>query len=355
MNDNTEIGGNMTFSAILKRMLGRVPDDTDKREGSIVYDALAPAALEIARAAGRIGMFADEGFADTASREFLLKRAAERGLTPYPASNAVRRGEFDVPVPIGARFSAGGINYTVTEAIKGEANAYRMVCEISGGAGNRESGAMLPVDYINGLTSAELTDVLIPGEDEEDTEHFRSRYFADLEAQAFCGNVRDYADKVNEIAGVGGVKVYPAWQTGVPGSVKLAVIGSDYNAPNQTLIDSVRERIGEIAPIGHTVTVAGAANYTVNVYFKPTLQSGWNYEAARPAVKAAVSEYFRELARDWDKSDTLIVRISRVESRILDLAGIIDVSGVKLNGSAQNLTVPKDSIPVIGEVTADVN
>ena len=37
----------VTYEEILKRMLDRVPSDVDKREGSIVYDALAPAAVEI--------------------------------------------------------------------------------------------------------------------------------------------------------------------------------------------------------------------------------------------------------------------------------------------------------------------
>jgi uncharacterized phage protein gp47/JayE len=32
---------------ILERMLNRVSDDKDKREGSIIYDALAPAAIEL--------------------------------------------------------------------------------------------------------------------------------------------------------------------------------------------------------------------------------------------------------------------------------------------------------------------
>ena len=37
-----------TFSQILADMLARVPNDLDKREGSIIYDALAPAAVELA-------------------------------------------------------------------------------------------------------------------------------------------------------------------------------------------------------------------------------------------------------------------------------------------------------------------
>ena len=36
-----------TFDVILKRMLDRVSSSLDKREGSIIYDAIAPTANEL--------------------------------------------------------------------------------------------------------------------------------------------------------------------------------------------------------------------------------------------------------------------------------------------------------------------
>ena len=38
----------MSEEAILQRMLSKIPDTIDKREGSIIYDALAPASKELA-------------------------------------------------------------------------------------------------------------------------------------------------------------------------------------------------------------------------------------------------------------------------------------------------------------------
>ena len=75
----------MTYEYILERMLNRVPKDIDRREGSIIYDALAPAAAELCQMYIDLDVVLDETFADTASREYLIKRAAERGITPYPA------------------------------------------------------------------------------------------------------------------------------------------------------------------------------------------------------------------------------------------------------------------------------
>ena len=39
---------NMTFENVMDRCLARVSASVDKREGSIVYDAIAPAAAELA-------------------------------------------------------------------------------------------------------------------------------------------------------------------------------------------------------------------------------------------------------------------------------------------------------------------
>lgn len=70
-------------------------------------------------------------------------------------------------------------------------------------------------------------------------------------------------------------------------------------------------------------------------------------------VEQAVKEYFTDLAREWaDLEDHLIIRISRVESRILNVEGILDVTGTKINGKPENLVLPIDTIPVIGNLTA---
>ena len=36
------------FDTLMERMLENVSDELDKREGSVIYDAIAPAALELA-------------------------------------------------------------------------------------------------------------------------------------------------------------------------------------------------------------------------------------------------------------------------------------------------------------------
>lgn len=344
----------MTYEEILQRMLDRVPNNIDKREGSIIYNALAPAAVELAQMYIEIKRILNEGFADTASREYLIKRAAERGITPYPATPAIVKGEFNIDVPIGSRFSLDDLNYVVVEKI--EPGIFKLQCETSGSKANGYLGTLIPVEYIEGLTTAEVTEILVPGEDEEETEAFRERYFRSFDPESYGGNIADYKQKTKSIPGVGGVKVYPVWNGG--GTVKLVIINSEYQKPSSELVDQVQTIIDPvqnqgmglgIAPIGHVVTVEGVKERAVNISTNITYQQGWQWEDIKPYVEEAIDEYFLELIKEWEDVD-IIIRISQIETRILGIEGVIDVGNTEINGVAENLVLESDEIPVRGEI-----
>lgn len=352
----------VTYELILDRMLDRVlaqNPNIDTREGSIIYNALAPAAVELQNMYIQLDTILNESFADTQTRDYLIKRCAERGVNVEPATHAIRQGEFvpsTLEIEIGARFSLNILNYVVTEKISN--GVYKLQCETAGYDGNVESGALIPIEYIEGLETATLTDVLVPGEDEEDTEHLRQRYYDSLNSQAFGGNITDYKEKTNSLDGVGGVKVYPVWNGG--GTVKLVIINSDFEKPSEVLVNSVQTIIDPtqnqgngvgIAPIGHIVTVLGCNETVVNVATRITFQEGWNWEALKPYAEQAIDDYFKELASDWASLDNIIVRISQIEIRLLNLTGVLDIADTTLNGVAHNLTVEADNIPKRGNVT----
>ena len=113
---------NMTYEVILQRMLNRVPDTMNKREGSIIFDALAPAAVELQNMYIEFDWMLNQSFADTASREYLIKRAAERGIEPEKATNAILESVFDADIPFGSRFSLDKLNYVVTDFISIDEN-----------------------------------------------------------------------------------------------------------------------------------------------------------------------------------------------------------------------------------------
>ncbi len=233
---------NTTYETILERMLARVPDKFDKREGSVIWDTHSPTAIELQILYIELDTILREAYGDTASREFLILRCQERGIAPYQATRTILKGVF-VPSNVdvsGQRFNIGDINYTVKDKIAdGE---YRVECETAGKVGNQFLGNMIPMEYIKGLQSAELTEILIPGEDEEGTEDLRRRYFDSFDENAFGGNVRDYLEKTNAIPGVGKTKVTRVWNADIfpADMIPKESVETWYNGIKGTLTGEVR-------------------------------------------------------------------------------------------------------------------
>ena len=351
-----------TYEVILQRMLDRVSNDVDKRQGSIIYDALAPAALELAQMYIDLDTNINLSYADTATGEYLERRAGEFGINRKQATFAKRKGVFYasgdvlIDVPIGSRYSIGDLNYIVSEKIsKGQ---FILTSETVGTAGNEQFGSLIPIEYIENLARAELTDILVAGADEETDESLRNRYYEAVNEQPFGGNIADYKQKIQEIDGVGGVKIYPTWQGG--GTVKATIISSDYNPPSTALVSEVQtiidptlnsgQGIGQ-APIGHQVTIFGATSSTINVTARIVLQSGTTIGQIQQDVEDTLNAYLLSLRQSWKDEVTTTVRISQIESRILTVSGILDVSETTLNGATSNVTLTSDQIPTMGTVT----
>lgn len=355
---------NQTYEAILRRMLGRVPQQIDKREGSIIYDALAPAAAELAQMYMELDVNNNLSFADTATGEYLERRTLEFGIEREPATKARRKGLFfasgqaPMDVPTGSRFSIRDLDYTAISKIK--TGEWIIECETAGTAGNQEFGTLLPIEYIDGLARAELGEVLVPGEDAESDEALRQRYLEVVNEQPFGGNVADYKQKISAMDGVGGVKIFPVWNGG--GTVKVTMISSQYTSPSQELIEEVQtildpeknhgEGIG-LAPIGHTVTVAGAEGVVIDVTATLTLANDTTIGQVQTDVEDALQSYFGQLRQNWAHESALAVRVAQIDARILTVAGVVDVSHTLLNGQAGNIQLTEEQIPLLGKVTLD--
>ncbi|MDN4069274.1 baseplate J/gp47 family protein [Paenibacillus vini] len=351
-----------TFEAILERMLNRVPSNVDKRPGSIIYDALAPAAAELAQLYMELDTNINLSYADTATGEYLERRTGEFGINREQATKARRKGLFyasgDVPidVPVGSRFSINDLDYTAISKIS--TGQWMLECETPGVIGNQEFGPLLPIDYIDGLVRAELADVLVPGEDAETDDSLRQRYMDAINEQPFGGNVSDYKQKINAIPGVGGTKIFPVWNGG--GTVKATIIAANFGPTSQILIDEVQTLIDPevnsglgigLAPIGHKVTVTGAQAQVINVTATLTLAPDTTIGQVQQDVEDALSAYLLSIRQAWANESALIVRVAQVESRILTVPGVVDVANTQLNGSATNVVLTDEQIPVFGTVT----
>lgn len=356
----------LTFEAILKRMLDRVPGDVDKREGSIIYTTLAPAAWEVYEAQIQRLYAIDLLIVDTSIGDTLTRLCAQYGVNRKLATKSLRKGVFTnkdqkpFNIAIGSRFGIDGLVFKVTNLL--EEGIFALECETYGIIGNTSFGSILPIEYSEGLATATLTDVIVPGEDTESDDQLRNRYYERANDQSYGGNIADYKSKCRGIAGVGGCKVYPTWNGG--GTVKLVIIDVNYNVPSNTLIESVQGTIDPVqshgqgvgvAPIGHTVTVVPCTTKTYNVQATITLQNGYTWENVKVSIVEALEDYTLELKKVWADTQITIVRASKIENIMLDVVGVINVENIQINGAAGNLTLKDTEIPKLGEVTRNAN
>ena len=144
-----------TYEALLASALSRVASPVDKREGSMVMNGVAPSMAELAQLYIAADFVLQATYIITAPREYLIKRAHDRNMDPYPASSAVYRAEFNIEVPEGTRFSCEDLNFVVTARMDPEEDtetglSYQVTCETPGAAANNYGGTLITVEYVHG-------------------------------------------------------------------------------------------------------------------------------------------------------------------------------------------------------------
>ncbi|MGG1597604.1 baseplate J/gp47 family protein [Paenibacillus naphthalenovorans] len=357
-----------TFETILQEMLNSVPGNVDKREGSIVYNALAPAAEKLAEAYAEMARNNRLSHAQTSSGDELRKRGADFGVDPQSASKAIRKGLFYnaqnslIDVPLGGRYSAGGLNYIVKERISlGE---FRLECETAGAAGNVPTGTLLPMDYVDGLASAQLTDVIVPGEDDESDDAYKTRFFAQVRTPPTSGNRAAYRKWALSVAGVGDAYVQPRWNG--PNTVKVFILGTDMLPASAGVVQAVKDYIdpntglgegmgeGE-APAGAVTTAVAAPAVAVNITATVVLNGSRTLAQVTADFEASLTAHLAEIAKNafsvtgGDRS----VKYARIGTLLLDTPGVSDYNAASLlvNGGTANVMVSPGSVAVKGTVT----
>ena len=362
----------------LNLMLDNVPDDLDKREGSIIYDAIAPAAMVSAQQSLSLANIIRETYIKTAQGEFLDYRAVEHGTSRYAATNTEVKARFNnddgnpVNVEVGDRFASiaeSPIFYTV---IKSNADGTaEMRAEEAGTSANSYLGQVLPVTPNDNLAWAEIIEITIPARDAENDEHLRARLLNHNSWVAYGGNVADYLDMTSKIHDVGATQVYPTWDG--PGTVKLVILNNDLMPASQTLVKKVKEEIDPeesttqgygLAPIDHRVTITAPETFKVDIAMNVTIVDSVNIDSIRVNIKDSLEEFFKSLRRDWStinptvgRGYSMIIYRSKILSRVMMLEGVANATMPRLNGKDEDLQLvfnnTTSQLPVLGEVTVN--
>lgn len=363
----------------LDKMLDNVPDDIDQREGSIVFDALAPAAMVMAQQSLTMANIIRQSYIKTAQGEFLDYRAVEHGTARYAATQTEVKAKFlDSDgnainnVQIGDQFASIGetpIFYTVqkiNDDLTGELTA-----DDPGTTANSYIGQILPVTSNDSLSWAEVTEIVAPARDAETDDHLRDRLLRSDDWIAYGGNVTDYLAMLSKIKEVGAGQIYPVWNG--PGTVKLVIVDNNLMPASSTLVSKVKSIIdpvdgeGEgygLAPIDHQVTVVAPSILTINVASTVTIDSKQNGDTVKAKIKDAVENYFQLLRQSWNTVDpktgrgySQTVYRSKILSQIMSVEGVINASVPVLNGTDGDIALVFNNqisqLPVLGEVVLD--
>lgn len=387
IGDKLEI---FTYTYLLNLALKSVPDTMDKRQGSIIYDALAPVCYRLAEMYQNVRNTYIDTYAITSTGEELDNRVGEQGITRYAATYAVKKAYITdasgkpMSIPLGARFSTmsdvNPINYVAISAYYDndlqavQPGYYELRCEVAGSEGNEYAGELVNITNILGIGSAIMSTLLTPARDAESDEELRERYFESINHKSYGGNIAQYKEQISAIGGgiIGGIQVYPVWSGG--GTVKVSILDANNNVCEPEFIQNVQNEVDPenaegvggsglgLAPIGHQVTITTPDEVTINIKFDATLGTGYVLSQLAPSIEDAIDNYIKELRDNWDKADnyggySLTAYHSRFVAGILTVPGVSNVTNLTLNNVSDDIVLPQtgyvQQVPKVGKITVN--
>lgn len=353
---------------ILKEMLAEVPDSYQKTVGFPTWDWLAAAAIPIAGVESSLEearlQLDPANLTGEALDAYIFPRTGqERTAATYAVGELAVTGTGTVPE--GSLFeSGGGIQFSAVESVEVSGNGLVPVrCVTPGAVGNLPGGSitMMPVQ-IAGISAVTNPEPTTGGYEEESDEAYYQRFLIRVQTPPTSGNQYHYLEWALEVAGVGGVQLYPLDRgDNTVGVVILDTLGVP---AGPELVEQVQEHIdpdsaglgeGE-APIGAHCYVSAALEEKLNLSLTVTPEEGAEQETVTSTIKEAVRAYLAAQALDAYTPRVgarygYTVSYARLGAAILDAPGVADYQGLTVNGGTANVAVAGKSAAVLGEVT----
>lgn len=363
-----------TYHYFLNEALSKIPEDIDSREGSIMYDALAPVCYELAESMINLKSVVLESFTATATGQYLDLKGQEIGVSRILSTKAMATAKIlkqdgePIEISRGDRFSTIGDRQVIFKVVeRNEKGLYLLECEETGTVGNKYLGQVLPLQNYSEMLEATFIEIVVPGRDDEGDESLRERILQAFQNTRFGGNVADYIRFTREIEGVGDCQIYPVFDGG--GTVLVVVLDNELNIASDKLVKDVQETIDPkspdgrgIAPIGHRVTVKTADRFDINVSFEITVLNDFTVEQLKPVIDRAIEKYFLKLRTNWGSIEqdyryrTWVFR-SQITSIVLGVQGVANVQNMRLNGRDEDILMQaneeKQGLPFLKEVIAN--
>lgn len=344
-----------TYELIKERVLDKIGNSLDKREGSFVNDMVSPYCLELERVYQEFNYLLSIMFLENSNTEELEKRASEYGVTRklgQKAKGAVTfTGTVGAIVPKGTLVSTTtGLLFETDHEIKlteAEGTVNITAKEI-GSMYNLEVGTItnlpMPVSSVVSISNKVKT---IGGVNKETDKELLGRILDKIKNPSNGGNIADFRRWATEVNGVGDAKVFPLWNGN--GTVKIVPITTEKKAPDSNIIANVKNNIEAKKPIFGQVTVEAPLETTVNISAKIKMDHNYSLDIIKEEYNKRIKKYIEDSVLK-----VYTVDYFKCLSFFYDIEGVTEVIEFKLNNGNSNLSIDTYNIQVLGSVAITV-
>ena len=332
-----------TFDNIQSRVLARLPDGSDIREGSTYWDFYAPINIEIEKIYLSMREGIELGFLTHTTKDYLPIKGVEYGVQEIEANKAKVTIKFTVNAPVVIPAGtivqndiSGGhdlLQFETTDGLiftlpPGQEESAEVLCEaIEVGTRYNIVANTLTQLAINipQVTNVQQEEASYGGRDDEETEHFRSRIIRRARTPSRGGNIGDYeiwAQQAHEA--VEKVGVFPLKRGN--GTVDVTVLGIEDLPLADDIIEDIQNYImpleeralgTRLAPVGADALIRNADRLLTEIRARINLAFGVLPSDIEDIIEETIDDYFESL-QIGERVDilaliSLIERITGVE------------------------------------------
>lgn len=350
---------NETPEVIRDRILGRMSSELDTREGSFAFDVVSPVAFELWRQKMTMEEFLSAFYIDETSGKYLDPHANLVGLERKAGASAVAvmtfAGRDGLVIPAGtAFFSDTGKEFTLEEdaTIQDSGAVGRVVAAQVGEAYNVDAGSINQMlRNITGLDGY-ANEAATGGADPEKDAALFGRIDQKRKNPATSSNEAHYREWALEMDGIGDCRVDRLWNGN--GTVRVVVVGYDYDPVDETVVAAVAENIETKRAVGAHVTVISAGGVSIDVAATLTIDLSTTLADVKVAftelLTAHLQESIAQIFKQNDREVRCTIYYNRIAALLMSVDGVIDYADLTVNGGTDNITLNDVSVPVAGEV-----
>ncbi len=340
-----------TYENIKTSILDKI-EGIDKREGSFLNDMVSPLSFELEGAYQQFNAMLGIMFLDDSTGIYLEKRAKEYGITrkqgTYATGEVTFTGNENTVIPQGSLVSTTtNLIFETIEDVIIEASTEATVGIEAQNVGAKynvlaNTVTLIPVS-INGVTAVTNNIETLGGTDIETDKELLNRTLLQIQNPATSGNAMHYKLWALEEDGVGDAKIFPLANGN--GTVLVLPITSDKEAPDNTILQNIRDNIEANRPIGATVTVNAPTEVIINVNATINLDSNYTVDSVLSVYTEKFSNYIKDS----------VFKIYNVDyfkclSIMYEVPGVLEVTDFQLNNGTVNIIIGEQEIQVTGTI-----